>query len=110
VISQTLIGPFSYSGGVVGNTYFKSKFGILGNTAQENAVASNVVAVLQAGAFFGALGSAPISGRSLFSFFSRSFSEQLKSQGWKEVDDGVVHYCFPCWSSGSYRVHFFDFC
>jgi len=66
---------FSCSGGVVGNAYFKSRFGILGDTAQENAVASNVVAVLQAGAFFGALGSAPISGEPTFSFFSCFSSE-----------------------------------
>lgn len=32
------------------------------NSYRNNAVSSNVVSVLQAGAFFGALGSAPISG------------------------------------------------
>jgi len=101
---------FSCSGGVVGNTYFKSRFGILGDIAQENAVASNVVAVLQAGAFFGALGSAPISGGSTFSFFSCSFPEQSSSQDWEEMDDGVIYSDLPCWSGESYKIHLFDFC
>ncbi|OBZ72756.1 putative quinate permease [Grifola frondosa] len=53
-------------GGVVSETYFKTHFGLLNpdgstNTAKANAVSSNVVSVLQAGAFFGALGSAPLS-------------------------------------------------
>ncbi|CCM06396.1 uncharacterized protein FIBRA_08655 [Fibroporia radiculosa] len=65
-------------GGVVSATYFKQHFGLVNadgsvNTAKSDAVSSNVVSVLQAGAFFGALGSAPISamiGRkwTLFSF------------------------------------------
>jgi len=53
-------------GGVVSETYFKEHFGLINpdghvNTAKSNQVSSNVVSVLQAGAFFGALGSAPIS-------------------------------------------------
>ncbi|EIW52197.1 general substrate transporter [Trametes versicolor FP-101664 SS1] len=65
-------------GGVVSQDYFKTHFGLVNadgspNTKKANDVSSNVVSVLQAGAFFGALGSAPISaalGRkwSLFSF------------------------------------------
>ncbi|KAL1940960.1 hypothetical protein VTO73DRAFT_7596 [Trametes versicolor] len=65
-------------GGVVSQDYFKTHFGLVNadgspNTKKSNDVSSNVVSVLQAGAFFGALGSAPISaalGRkwSLFSF------------------------------------------
>ncbi|PIL34573.1 MFS general substrate transporter [Ganoderma sinense ZZ0214-1] len=53
-------------GGVVSMTYFKEHFGLVNadgsaNTKKANDVSSNVVSVLQAGAFFGALGSAPIS-------------------------------------------------
>ena len=53
-------------GGVVSNPYFEEYFGIIVNgkldTKKSNDISSNVVSVLQAGAFFGALGSAPISG------------------------------------------------
>ncbi|KAL6298145.1 general substrate transporter [Sparassis latifolia] len=54
------------AGGVVSEKYFKEHFGLLNpdgstNTPKSNAVSSNVVSVLQAGAFFGALGSAPLS-------------------------------------------------
>ena len=47
--------------------YFREQFELLHedgslNTQKSNAVSSNVVSVLQAGAFFGSLGSAPISG------------------------------------------------
>ncbi|KAI0363814.1 general substrate transporter [Pilatotrama ljubarskyi] len=65
-------------GGVVSQAYFKRHFGLVNpdgsaNTKKANEVSSNVVSVLQAGAFFGALGSAPLSaaiGRrwSLFTF------------------------------------------
>ncbi len=53
-------------GGVVSQPYFKIHFGLINadgttNTKKSNEVSSNVVSVLQAGAFFGALGSAPIS-------------------------------------------------
>ncbi|OCH90741.1 general substrate transporter [Obba rivulosa] len=46
-------------GGVVQESYFQEHFGITSDT--KTSVSSNVVSVLQAGAFFGALGSAPIS-------------------------------------------------
>ena len=53
-------------GGVVAQDYFKTHFGIehagVTDTKKSNDVSSNVVSVLQAGAFFGALGSAPLSG------------------------------------------------
>jgi len=54
------------AGGVVSQQYFKQQFGLLNpdgstNTAKSNTISSNVVSVLQAGAFFGALASAPIS-------------------------------------------------
>ena len=57
-------------GGVVSQKYFKEHFGLLNpdgstNTAKSDNVSSLVVSVLQAGAFFGALGSAPISGERL---------------------------------------------
>ncbi|KAI9566636.1 general substrate transporter [Boletus coccyginus] len=56
------------AGGVVSQTYFKEQFGIINpdgsvNQSKSVAVSSNVVSVLQAGAFFGALGSAPLSAR-----------------------------------------------
>lgn len=54
------------AGGVVSQEYFQLRFGLRTadsvDTARVNALSSNVVSVLQAGAFFGALGSAPISG------------------------------------------------
>ena len=55
-------------GGVVSQTYFQIHFGITdedGNNQDKRKadnINSNVVSVLQAGAFFGALGSAPLSG------------------------------------------------
>ncbi|KAJ7575614.1 general substrate transporter [Mycena floridula] len=56
------------AGGVVANPYFLVQFGLVNadgskNVHKTNAVSGNVVSVLQAGAFFGALGSAPLSGR-----------------------------------------------
>ncbi|KAJ7120579.1 general substrate transporter [Mycena crocata] len=56
------------AGGVVSQNYFRAHFGMLGPdgepiTSKTNAVSANVVSVLQAGAFFGALGSAPISAK-----------------------------------------------
>ncbi|KAJ3900121.1 general substrate transporter [Lentinula edodes] len=56
------------AGGVVGNLYFEETFGIANstgtiNTKKSDDVSSNVVSVLQAGAFFGALVSAPVSAR-----------------------------------------------
>ncbi|KAF5386383.1 hypothetical protein D9757_006717 [Collybiopsis confluens] len=56
------------AGGVVGNAYFQKTFGLSDpsgkvDTKKNDAVSSNVVSVLQAGAFFGALFSAPISER-----------------------------------------------
>lgn len=49
------------------STYFQVQFGMTSatgtpDTKRINDLSSNVVSVLQAGAFFGALGSAPISG------------------------------------------------
>ena len=59
--------------------YFKEHFGLMNpggtpNTQKANEVSSNVVSVLQAGAIFGALGSAPISGErsSLFPIWARA--------------------------------------
>ena len=54
------------AGGVVSQEYFKRHFGLVhdDNTIdihRSNEVSSNVVSVLQAGAFFGALGSANLS-------------------------------------------------
>lgn len=53
-------------GGVVAQPYFITHFGLVHDDGTKdvkraNAVSSNVVSVLQAGAFFGALGSAPVS-------------------------------------------------
>ena len=56
------------AGSVVSQKYFEEHFGIITNgvvDANKDAnLSGNVVSVLQAGAFFGALGSAPISGES----------------------------------------------
>ncbi|KAI6014340.1 general substrate transporter [Pisolithus marmoratus] len=54
------------AGGVVSQPYFETYFGLVGangtvDKAKDAEVSSNVVSVLQAGAFFGALGSARIS-------------------------------------------------
>jgi MFS family permease len=49
------------AGGVVSSSYFQGAFGVAKGDVDD--VSSNVVSVLQAGAFFGALGSAPISAR-----------------------------------------------
>lgn len=49
------------AGGVVTQKFFISEFGLSGSKQRQADLSSNVVAVLQAGAFFGALGSAPIS-------------------------------------------------
>ena len=59
------------AGGVVSQPYFEEHFGIINpsgsvNKSKDVTISSNVVSVLQAGAFFGALGSAPISGRQRF--------------------------------------------
>jgi len=56
------------AGAVVGSPFFQESFGLLDengklNKAKSDAISSNVVSVLQAGAFFGALGSAPISAK-----------------------------------------------
>ncbi|KAF5380802.1 hypothetical protein D9757_007127 [Collybiopsis confluens] len=56
------------AGGVVGNIFFQKTFGIADSSGKINVkkndeVSSNVVSVLQAGAFFGALISAPVSAK-----------------------------------------------
>ncbi|KAF8151348.1 general substrate transporter [Crassisporium funariophilum] len=56
------------AGGVVSQPYFQRHFGLANadgslNIKRSNEVSSNVVSVLQGGAFFGALGSAPVSGK-----------------------------------------------
>ncbi|KAJ7736579.1 general substrate transporter [Mycena maculata] len=61
-------GIVLFGGGVVSAPFFLEQFGLLNpngttNVAKSNAISSNVVSVLQAGAFFGALWSAPMSAR-----------------------------------------------
>lgn len=67
-LSIQLLACSGVAGGVVSQEYFQLQFGLrTGGTvdqARVDALSSNVVSVLQAGAFFGALGSAPISGES----------------------------------------------
>ena len=64
-----LVHVSGVGGGVVAQPYFQTHFGIIKNgvkdTNRANDISSNVVSVLQAGAFFGALGSAPLSGVSM---------------------------------------------
>jgi hypothetical protein len=62
-----LIKTAATRGGVVSAPYFLEQFGLINpdgsqNVSKVNDVSSNVISVLQAGAFFGALGSAPLSG------------------------------------------------
>ncbi|KAJ6478097.1 general substrate transporter [Mycena vitilis] len=61
-------GIILFGGGVVSAPFFLQAFGLLNPDGSTNLkrnadVSSNVVSVLQAGAFFGALGSAPISAK-----------------------------------------------
>jgi hypothetical protein len=56
----------SCRGGVVAAPYFREQFGLLNadgslNKKKSDNISANVVSVLQAGAFFGSLGSAPLS-------------------------------------------------
>ncbi|KAL0947901.1 hypothetical protein HGRIS_010536 [Hohenbuehelia grisea] len=55
------------AGGVVNNEFFQTYFGLIvdgvKNQKKIDEVSANVVSVLQAGAFFGALGSAPVSAK-----------------------------------------------
>lgn len=65
------------AGGVVSQPFFQQHFGLTNpdgskNVKRTNDVSSIVVSVLQGGAFFGALGSAPISGASRLSSSSTS--------------------------------------
>jgi hypothetical protein len=58
------------AGGVVANSFFQSHFGLLTpdgkkDTNKVNNISANVVSVLMAGAFVGALSSAPISSQSI---------------------------------------------
>lgn len=59
--------PSGAAGSVVTQTYFETQFGILKdgkiNTSEVDNISLNVVSVLQAGAFFDALGSAWFSGK-----------------------------------------------
>ncbi|KAI6104576.1 general substrate transporter [Pisolithus croceorrhizus] len=59
---------FGYDSSDASQPYFEAHFGLVSsngtiNEAKDTQVSSNVVSVLQAGAFFGAFGSAPISAR-----------------------------------------------
>ena len=62
------------AGGVVSQLAFEEHFGIVQNgkvnASKDNNLSGNVVSVLQAGAFFGALGSAPLSGECFICFYS----------------------------------------
>lgn len=56
------------AGGVVSAPYFREQFGLLNpnktlNKSKSDNISANVVSVLQAGAFFGSLGSAPLSSK-----------------------------------------------
>jgi len=98
------------AGGVVAAPYFQEYFNLTNsdgtkNTVKVNMVSSNVVSVLQAGAFFGALGSAPISGLSFspsshlpFTIFG---AFHYQSQDWTEKDPDFFQ-CNPCYWRGVY--------
>ncbi|XP_006457533.1 hypothetical protein AGABI2DRAFT_229988 [Agaricus bisporus var. bisporus H97] len=51
------------AGGIVDNDFFQSHFGVFNDQKKADEISSNVVSVLQAGAFFGAIGSAFVSAR-----------------------------------------------
>ena len=82
------------AGGIVTASYFQEEFGFIANGKKDqhriDDLSSNVVAVLQAGAFFGALGSAPMSSRigrrwTLF-FFILIFVIGAVSQSYESCD------------------------
>lgn len=63
---QICMAYINCRGGVVSAPYFREQFGLLNpnktlNKSKSDNISANVVSVLQAGAFFGSLGSAPLS-------------------------------------------------
>jgi hypothetical protein len=80
----------------VSQTYFETHFGIINpdgsvNKSQDVTISSNVVSVLQAGAFFGALGSAPISGRRRDAFCACADMGSIFSTLWTSKDSRRVY-------------------
>jgi MFS family permease len=89
----------------VAQNLFLTTFGMVNpdgsiNTSKRDSissnVASNVVSVLQAGAFFGALGSAPITCTRFSSFYDCAHA--TNSSLWKENGFVRVLSDFQCWS------------
>lgn len=80
----------SVGGGIVNHPYFQHHFGMYNadgtkNTHKVNNISSNVVSSFQAGAFFGALGSVPISRKPLSLTSSiRKFHFRI-SKTWKNI-------------------------
>ena len=96
-------------GGVVSQDYFKTHFGLVNpdgsaNKHKSDNVSSNVVSVLQAGAFFGALGSAPISGELFHSFLALHVAPILCARGVATVD-ARAWYAWRGWVRWSVRLH-----
>ena len=90
---------------MVSMTYFKEHFGLVNpdgspNTKKANDVSSNVVSVLQAGAFFGALGSAPISGKEMSDSIAWVLcTRPLQRAGWRASAIQAVQFWESIWSS-----------
>lgn len=106
VISLDLPFISGIAGGVVSQANFQKHFGMwpngVENKAQVTAVSSNVVSVLQAGAFFGALGSAPISGMGLTpSPLPNSPLNCVLRQVWTKMDSCWLHLYF-CYRRSKY--------
>ena len=92
------------AGGVVVQDAFKDHFLVdaNGNISDSDVtnVSGNVVSVLQAGAFFGALGSAPISGMPIiFIRVSNRSSSSPYSTDWKEIHSFRVYSRLRPWRS-----------
>jgi len=88
VPTSILIDPTSgIAGGVVQSKYFQIQFGVRppqgpADQSRIDNVSANVVSVLQAGAFFGSLGSAPVSGMCLYRC-RRCSDEKHRTMQWR---------------------------
>lgn len=102
------------AGGVVSQIAFQEHFGLVDENGKAikskvTNVSGNVVSVLQAGAFFGALGSAPISGDLLMVQLLSIDNRHLLffSSYWTQMDFIRLHsgLCTRCCTSGFALVY-----
>ena len=86
------------------------------NTARKDHISAVVVSVLQAGAFFGAFSSAPISGVHIWFHNTTIASEpsschwHMNSSSWKEENSSRIlcYFRSRCCEYSSYFVHFVE--